>query len=139
MLAAFAAARQTDTVAGQVSVVFAALGFLAALVSWFQMRLEERERIERLEYEEVTRGKTGSALFETKDTEGFTARRSREQFERYFVPGFTVLLCLAQGVGAYLFWRWLARRLAERRLSDPRCADGACDASSSTSHERTAS
>jgi len=38
----------------------------------------------------------------------FAARRSlREQFERFFVPAFTVLLFLLEFVAAYLSWRWL--------------------------------
>jgi len=42
-----------------------------------------------------------------KDAEVFPARRSREQFERFFIPIFTVMLCLVQGAGAYYAWRWL--------------------------------
>ena len=55
-LAAFAVARYANSLAGTVAAGFLGLGGLVALVSWFQMRLEERERIEKLEFDEVTKG-----------------------------------------------------------------------------------
>jgi membrane protease subunit HflK len=112
-IAAFAAARYSGSLAGQVSVVFLALGLLIAAVSWFQMRLEESERIERLELEDLSRTHGDSALFEAKDAEIFPAQRSREQFERIFVPVFTVILCLIEAGSAYLLWRWLSQNAAQ--------------------------
>ena len=41
--AGFAVARYANSLAGQMAAVFFALGALIAAVSWFQMRLEERE------------------------------------------------------------------------------------------------
>lgn len=87
--AGFAAARITNSLGGQVGIVFLGLGALVAAVSWFQMRLEEAERIEKLEFEELTKSKAGSGLFEATGADVFPAQRSREQFERFFVPGFT--------------------------------------------------
>jgi membrane protease subunit HflK len=72
------------------------------------MRLEENERLEKLEFEELARGKGESALFEAKESEAFPAGRAREQFEKYFVPGFAVLLLLLEAGGAWLLWRWTA-------------------------------
>jgi len=105
--AGFAAARLSNSLGGQVSAVFAGVGLLVAAVSWFQMRLEESERLEKLEVDEMAKARGASALFESKESELFPARRSREQFERFFVPGFTVLLFVLQGGGAFLLWRWL--------------------------------
>ena len=48
----------------------------------------------------MAKGHAGAALFEAKEAEVFPAQRAREQFERFFVPAFTVLLCLLQGGGA---------------------------------------
>ena len=79
---------------------------LVAFVSWFQMRLEENERLEKLELDELANSKGGSALFEAKDAEVFPAQRAREQFEKFFVPGFAVLLLLLEAGGAWLLWRW---------------------------------
>jgi regulator of protease activity HflC (stomatin/prohibitin superfamily) len=110
--AGFAVARSANSLSGQVAAGFMALGVVIALVSWFQMRLEEQERLEKLEFDELARTGGSSSLFKTDDTETFPATRSREQFERFFVPGFTVLLLLAQGAGAWWFWRWLQRQPA---------------------------
>src|SRR5512143_3302794 len=108
-VAGFAVARFAGSLAGQISILFFGIGVLVAAVSWFQMRLEERERLEKMEFEELARGKNASALFETKDAEVFPAQRSREQFERFLVPSFTALLFLAQTAGAFFLWRWLSR------------------------------
>ena len=82
---------------------------LVAFASWFQMRLEENERLEKLEVEELARARGDSTLFEAKEAEVFPARRAREQFEKFFVPGFAVLLFLLEAGGAWLLWRWIAK------------------------------
>jgi regulator of protease activity HflC (stomatin/prohibitin superfamily) len=118
-VAGLAVTRNTHTLAGTVSLIFIGLGALVAAVSWFQMRLEERERIEKLELEELAKGHAGSAMFEAKDSEVFPAQRSREQFDRFFVPGFTVLLFLLQAGGAYVVWRWLSRPTTPTDIKQP--------------------
>jgi regulator of protease activity HflC (stomatin/prohibitin superfamily) len=122
--AAFAVARSSNSLAGQVGTLFLGMGLLVAAVSWFQMRLEENERLEKLELEDLARTHAGSAMFESKDTEVFPAQRAREQFERLFVPIFTVLLCLLQSGGAYLFWRWLGKPTTVSELKQPTLALG---------------
>lgn len=117
-------ARYTGSLAGQAAAAFLALGALAAAVSWFQMRLEERERLEKLEFDEAARSPSGSALFYTQEAETFPARRAREQFEKFFVPGFTVVLFLLQGGGAWWFWRWLDKTPAAAALQQPLLAVG---------------
>ena len=116
---AFAVARLANSVAGQIGTIFLGIGMLVAAVSWFQMRLEENERLEKLEFDELTRSKGGSSLFENKDTEGFPAQRSREQFERFFVPVFTVLVLLVEAVGAFLLWRWFSKSPLVGELRQP--------------------
>lgn len=108
-VAAFTAARYANSLAGQIAAVFTGLGVLVAFVSWFQMRLEESARLEKLELEEMARSKASATLFEAKEAEIFPAQRAREQFERFFVPMFTTVLLLLQGTGAFLLWRWLAK------------------------------
>jgi hypothetical protein len=94
--ASFVLARLSASFAGQTASVFIGLGFLIAAVSYFQMRLEERERLEKLEFDELSKSRGGSALFATEEAELFAARRAREQFERFIVPAFTVFLFLLQ-------------------------------------------
>jgi membrane protease subunit HflK len=124
-VAAYAVARVCDSLAGKVSTIFLGIGTLVAIVSWFQMRLEENVRLEKLEFDELARNKGGSSLFETKDTEGFPAQRSREQFERFFVPVFTGLLLVVEAVGAFLLWRGLSNLPAAPELKEPAVAIGA--------------
>jgi regulator of protease activity HflC (stomatin/prohibitin superfamily)/drug/metabolite transporter superfamily protein YnfA len=108
-IAAFVVATYAHSLAGRVAAVFLGLGMIVAFVGWFQTRLEENERLEKMEVEELARSRGESALFETRDAEVFPARRVREQFEKYFVPGFTILLFLLEAGGAWLLWRWIGR------------------------------
>lgn len=113
---AFAMGRYSGSAAGQVVAVFLALGFGAALVSRFQMGLEESERLEQLELEELARKSAEAALFKTDESELRPARRARQQFEKYFGPGVAVLLLAAQWGGAWGLWPWLnspSRKLGE--------------------------
>ena len=111
-VAALGVTYYANSLAGQVASVLLGLGVLVAFASWFQMRLEENERLEKLELDELTRSKGGSTLFEAKDSEVFPAARAREQFEKFFVPGFGVLLFLLEAGGAWLLWRWISRTTA---------------------------
>lgn len=120
--AAFVISRYTTTVAGVMATLFLGLGILVALASWFQMRLEDNERLEKLEFDELNKGRGVSALFAGKDGEALPAQRSREQYERVFVPIFTVLLCLAQFAGAYLMWRWLSKPSTQIGVKEPTVA-----------------
>lgn len=106
-VAGFAVARYAHSLAGQVAGAFFLIGALAAAVSCFQVRLEARERLEKLEFDELARTAKESTLFTTTEAEVFPARRAREQFERWFLPLFTVFLFVLQAGGAYGLWRWL--------------------------------
>src|SRR5438477_4319250 len=101
-------ARYAGTAAGTVGIVFLALGFLVAVVSYFQMRLEERERLEKLEFDELKKSRSATALF-TEEADTFPARRSREQFEKFGIPIFTALLFLVQAGAAWGLWNWLGK------------------------------
>ncbi len=121
-VAGFAVSHYTNSFAGQVNTVFLGLGLLVAAISWFQMRLEANEQVEKLELDELAKGHANTALFEAHDADVFPAKRSREQFERFFVPFFTVVICLAQGAGAYLLWRWISKNASTTELKQPTTA-----------------
>jgi regulator of protease activity HflC (stomatin/prohibitin superfamily) len=108
-VAAFVVTCYVNSLAGQAASIFLGLGALVAFAGWFQMRLEENERLEKLEIDELARAKGESALFDAKESEVFPAHRAREQFEKFFVPGFAVLLFLLEAGGAWLLWRWISR------------------------------
>src|ERR1041385_8117423 len=111
-------ANYTHSLAGQSGIIFLGLGFLVIAIGYFQMRMEETEQLERMEFEELNKTAASASLFNTADPEVFPARRSREQFERFFVPGFTVLLLLLQAGGAYWLITWL-RKVVPAPLNQP--------------------
>lgn len=102
-LAAFGVTALAGSLAGQAASLFLGLGVLVTFISWFQMRLEANERLEKLELDELARSR-GASLFQAKDAGSFPARNAREQFDKYFVPGFTVLLFLLEAGGGWLLW-----------------------------------
>jgi len=104
-LASFAITVFAGSLAALAAAVFLGLGTIVALVSWFQMRLDENERLEKLELDELARNR-GASLFESKDSGSFPAQNARVQFEKYFVPGFTILLLLLEAGGVWLLWLW---------------------------------
>jgi len=108
-IAAFVVTCYVNSLAGQAGSVFLGLGGLVAFASWFQLRLEENERLEKLEVEEMARSRGETALFASKESEIFPARRVRAQFEKFFVPGFGVLMFLLEAGGAWLLWRWMGK------------------------------
>src|SRR5881394_3677462 len=103
----YAVASSTHSFAGQVAGIFLWLGFLVGLVSWFHMRLEERERLESLELDELARSRGSGTLFTAGEGDSRQARGARELFEHYFVPGFTLVLLLMQAVAGWWCLRWL--------------------------------
>src|SRR5262249_54929056 len=78
---------------------------------------------EKLEFEELAKTAGSTGLFKSEESESFPARRSREQFERFFVPGFTVVLFLLQVIAAAVTWKWLSKAPAVR-LDQPLVALG---------------
>lgn len=110
-LAAFAVTVFSGSLAGQAASVFLGLGVLVTFVSWFQMRLEENERLEKLELDELARSR-GTSLFEARDAGSFPARSAREQFEKFFVPGFTIVLLLLEAGGGWFLWYWTGKNAA---------------------------
>ena len=61
-IAALAVTAYVNSLAGQAATIFLGLGMLVAFTSWFQMRLEENERLEKLEVEELARTRGATTL-----------------------------------------------------------------------------
>ncbi|HVY72012.1 MAG TPA: protease modulator HflK, partial [Verrucomicrobiae bacterium] len=108
-LAAVFLARLTHSWVAQATLVFYLLGVLVAAVSYFQMRLEESERLEKLEYDELNKTPNQAALFSANEADILPARRSREQFEKWLAPLFTALLLGLQITAVYWLWSDLAK------------------------------
>src|SRR5262245_20096942 len=98
-----------NSAAGLMASILVGCGFLVAIVSYFQLRLEERERFEKLEFDEINKARGATTIFTSPGDDTFPAKRSREQFEKFFVPVFTALLFLAQGAAAYWPWKLLEK------------------------------
>ncbi|HUD49044.1 MAG TPA: SPFH domain-containing protein [Candidatus Baltobacteraceae bacterium] len=96
--------RFASTAAGAMGTVLTGFGLLVALVSYFHMGLLEREQFEKMELEELSKSRGSESLFASAGADTFPAKRSREQFERFFSPIFTALLFLLQAAAAY--WPW---------------------------------
>jgi len=83
-------------------LAFLFIGFLVALVSSFHLQLLDREKQEKLEFEGATTGSADSSMFES---DAFAARRSREHFDRWIIPIFTLfLLAVEIGVTFWVIW-----------------------------------
>jgi len=94
--------------AGIMATTLTVFGLLVALLSYFHISLLEREQFEKMELEELSKSRGSESLFATAAGDTFPARRSREQFERFFIPSFTAVLFLLQAAAAYLPWNRLA-------------------------------
>ncbi len=104
VVAAFLAS-YTGLATAAAGTAFLAMGCLISALSFFRMRLKSRERWERLEYDEMKRQRQDTTLFKDSGEDTFQARQLRRQFDRYFVPLFTAVFCLAQGFAAYYLWQ----------------------------------
>jgi membrane protease subunit HflK len=107
--ASLGVAIKSHALTATVAAVFCGLGFLVTLISYVFMQLVEREKNERLEYDELTKSPSASALFNKDEVSGLPARRSREQFQKFVVPGFTIALFLGECAGVFFLWRWLQK------------------------------
>ncbi|HZM04871.1 MAG TPA: protease modulator HflK, partial [Candidatus Saccharimonadales bacterium] len=100
--------RFVSSAASALGTVLTGFGLLVAILSYFQMGLIERENFERLELEELSKSRGSQSLFTTAGADTFPAKRSREQFERFFVPVFTAMLFILQAAAAYWPWQRVA-------------------------------
>jgi regulator of protease activity HflC (stomatin/prohibitin superfamily) len=92
---------RSDALAGYAGLIFLGTGAGVTLISLFHIFLEQRERVERLEYAEIEAKARGGTLFGA-EAGNFPAKQAREQFERWGLPTLTLLLLLAQ-LGA-IYW-----------------------------------
>lgn len=109
--AAYAVAHRVQSAAGLLTAVYLGVATLVVFCSWVYLRLLQREAQERLEQDELTRVRTSGTLFEGAQAELLPAHRARCQFERYFVPGLTVLMMVLEGLAAWYFYRRLGKAI----------------------------
>jgi hypothetical protein len=78
--------RYVSSSAATMGTILTGYGLLVSLLSYFHIGLLEREQFEKMEMEELSKSRGSESLFATAGADTFPARRSREQFERYFIP-----------------------------------------------------
>jgi regulator of protease activity HflC (stomatin/prohibitin superfamily) len=100
--------RFVSSAAAVMATILTGYGLLVALLTYFHLGLLEREQFEKMEMEELSKSRGSESLFTTAGADTFPARRSREQFERFFVPAFTTVLFILQAAGAWWPWKNLA-------------------------------
>lgn len=116
-LACYWGAAQTGSLTALTARWYFLFAILVTLISWFQQRLQDRERLEQLEFDELARSKGATSLFNAGDAGSFPARQSRQQFEKWFVPVFAALLVIGQGIVVWHLWRMLGDQ--PRTLTQP--------------------
>jgi regulator of protease activity HflC (stomatin/prohibitin superfamily) len=100
--------RYVSSSAAVMAAILTGYGLLVALLSYLHIGLLEREQFEKMEIEELSKSRGSESLFATAGADTFPARRSREQFERFFIPTCAAVLFLLQAAGAYWPWQKLA-------------------------------
>jgi hypothetical protein len=90
---------KTNSTTALAVTFFLGLCLLVSLVGLLHMDLTDREGLETLEMDAIKAGRGGEALFEQGEV--LPAHRSREQFERWFVPIISVVMLGLQLGGAY--------------------------------------
>jgi regulator of protease activity HflC (stomatin/prohibitin superfamily) len=96
-------AQKTGSTVGLAGAVLLGIGTLIGFFSFIQSHLIDREQAEKLEMQELDRTRGNESLFAGAAEDAYPARNARRQFEKWVVPGFTVLVLLCQVIGL----RWL--------------------------------
>ena len=95
-------AQKTGSTVGLAGAVLLGIGTLIGFFSFIQSHLIDREQAEKLEMQELDRTRDNESLFAGAAEDAYPARNARRQFEKWVVPGFTVLVLLGQALG--LWW-----------------------------------
>lgn len=93
---------QVDSTVGFASVVLLGIGTLISFFSFVHSHLIDRERLEELEMQALDQTRGNESLFSGAAEDAYPARNARRQFEKWVVPGFSILVLLGQALG--LWW-----------------------------------
>ncbi|SVC34035.1 uncharacterized protein METZ01_LOCUS286889, partial [marine metagenome] len=107
MVVTIAALFLAGSTVGLAGVVLLGIGTLISFFGFIQSHLIDRERIEALEMQELDRTRGNESLFAGAAEDAYPARNARRQFEKWVVPGFSVLVLLGQALGLLLVYSQL--------------------------------
>jgi membrane protease subunit HflK len=102
-------ALKVDSTVGLAGAVLLGVGTLIGFFSFIQSHLIDRERVEALEMQELDRTRGNESLFAGAAEDAYPARNARRQFEKWVVPGFSLLVLLGQALGLW----WIYGELGE--------------------------
>lgn len=102
-------ALKVDSTVGLAGAVLLGIGTLIGFFSFIQSHLIGRERVEALEMQELDRTRGNESLFAGAAEDAYPARNARRQFEKWVVPGFSLLVLLGQALGLW----WIYGELGE--------------------------
>jgi len=102
-------ALKVDSTVGLAGAVLLGIGTLIGFFSFIQSHLIDRERVEALEMQELDRTRGNESLFAGAAEDAYPARNARRQFEKWVVPGFSLLVLLGQALGLW----WIYGELGE--------------------------
>lgn len=102
-------ALKVDSTVGLAGAVLLGIGTLIGFFSFIQSHLIDRERVEALEMQELDRTRGNESLFAGAAEDAYPARNARRQFEKWLVPGFSLLVLLGQVLGLW----WIYGELGE--------------------------
>ncbi|MBT5620388.1 MAG: hypothetical protein HOJ65_06405 [Verrucomicrobia bacterium] len=102
-------ALKADSTVGLAGAVLLGIGTLIGFFSFIQSHLIDRERVEALEMQELDRTRGNESLFAGPAEDAYPARNARRQFEKWVVPGFSLLVLLGQALGLW----WIYGELGE--------------------------
>jgi modulator of FtsH protease HflK len=107
-IGAFVVSARGGSLVGLLTSIYCGVGVLVTIVSYLQMRHYRAEEVERLELDKVRDNDSSVTLFEGGE-DVLRAKRAREQFEKYFIPAWTIMIMLLQGGAAYYLFSFFSR------------------------------
>ncbi|MDP6793812.1 MAG: SPFH domain-containing protein [Verrucomicrobiota bacterium] len=104
-IAALFLSHGAQTTAGLAAVLLLGIGTVIGFFAFVHSHLIGRERQEELEMQALDQSRGDQSLFAGAAEDAYPARNARRQFEKWVVPGFTVLVLLGQAFG--LLWLYV--------------------------------
>ncbi|MBS33897.1 MAG: hypothetical protein CMO68_05770 [Verrucomicrobiales bacterium] len=104
-IAALFLSQGAQATAGLAAVLLLGIGTVIGFFAFVHSHLISRERLEELEMQALDQSRGDQSLFAGAAEDAYPAHNARRQFEKWVVPGFTVLVLLGQALG--LLWLYV--------------------------------